>query len=454
MLLRRFFAVIATLAMFVPGLTTATPSGPAIAPVGAGILSSNNVGLVATIPDAGGVGGRFVKADGKTYYFTTGYAGLRIFDATNAQLPILVGALPLPVWENEDVDVSVSRRLVLISVDNSQGIAPGGMYVISWANPAVPALQAFLVYPNSTPNGRSGPGHIANCIADCARYAYVGGAGDGSLYIIDLANPASPRNLTTRVTSTQNPAGKGNRAFSGGNIHDVWSESATRVWATGSGGTAQLDVTNPLSPVAKYSMTTASNNTYNQFIHHNSMRLDAATMLVTEEDWLQPMCQGIAGQQGGFQTWEIPATATGSMTFRDQWITELGYYVNGGATATVTCSSHWFTFNDVKVVAVGWYDQGVRFLNVSNPNDIRQVGYWMRPSEGMGASAGLFHPDRNDIVYVPDYERGLDILQIDGGGAGAATVQAPIRKEWITPGFSFKAVPHPVYGFACRRPTV
>lgn len=451
MILRRFFALVATLAMFAPGVTTATPAGPAIAPIGAGILSSPNVGLVATIPDAGGVGGRFVQADGKTYYFTTGYAGLRIFDATNAELPVLVGAMPLPVWENEDVDVSISRRLVLISVDNTSGNIPGGMYVVSWANPMLPKLEAFLVYPSRS-GTRGGPGHIANCVADCARYAYVGGAGDGSLHIVDLATPSAPRMETTRVTSAMNPAGKGNGAFTGGNIHDVWSESATRVWATGSGGTAQLDVTNPLSPVAKYSMTTASNNQWNQFIHHNSMRLDASTMLVTEEDWLQPQCQGIAGQQGGFQTWAIPATSTGNLTFRDQWITELGYYVNGGATATVTCSSHWFTFNDKKVVAVGWYDQGVRFLDVTNPSDIRQVGYWMRPSEGLGASAGLFHPQRNDIVYVPEYERGLDILQIDAGGAGAATVRAPIRREWITPGATFSFAPDPVYGYACLRP--
>lgn len=451
--IRRLLALALAAAMAIPAVAPASPSGPAvIAPAGAGILASDNVALVVTIPDAGGVGGRFVQSDGRTWYFTTGYAGLRIFDATNAELPVLTGALPLPVWENEDVDVSVSRKLALISVDNVISNVGGGMYVVSWANPALPTLEAFLMYPASTPGGKGGPGHIANCIADCARYAYVGGASDGSIYIIDLADPRRPRIETTRVLSSQNPAGRGNGAFTGGTVHDVWSESATRVWTTGSGGTAQLDVTNPLNPVVKVQTTTTDNGRWNQFIHHNSMRLDASTMLVTEEDWLQPLCGETGTEQGGFQTWRIPQLGTGNLIFQDQWITELGTYIDGGAAATVTCSSHWFTFNRSKIVAVGWYDQGVRFLDVSDPSNIVQKGYWIRPSEGLGASAGLFHPQRDDIVYVPDYERGLDILAIANGGAGAPTVTAPIRGEWITPGVTFPARPHPQFGYACLLP--
>lgn len=450
----RLLAVAAVVALAVPAVVPATPARiTAIAPLGAGVLASPNVAVVATIPDAGGVGGRFVEADGKVYYFTTGYGGLRIFDTTDAELPIPVGVLPVPVWENEDIDVSVVRRLALISVDNATTNVPGGLYVVSWKDPSLPTIESFLLYPGATPGGRAGPGHIINCIADCARYAYVTGARDGSMYIVDLADPAQPRLETTRILSSQNPAGRPNSAFAGGDVHDVWSESPTRVWTTGSGGTAQLDVSNPLSPSIAYQMTLTDNRARNQFIHHNAMRLDDSTVLVTEEDWIQPFCNGgTSGEQGGFQTWKIPASPAGTLTFRDQWITELGVYLDGGAPATVTCSSHWFTFNEHKVVAVGWYDQGVRFLNVSDPDNIVQVGYWIRPSEGLGSSAGLFHPLRDDIVYVPDYERGLDILKIENGGAGAGEVVAPIRQEWITPGITFAGRPHPVYGFACLLP--
>ncbi|MGH2829831.1 MAG: LVIVD repeat-containing protein [Actinomycetota bacterium] len=442
--MRRLFAVLFAVLATASTARAVGVRGPSAVLPAAGIMASSNVSLALTIPDTGGVGGRFVRDGATTWYFMTGYSGLRIYDATNAELPVLTGVLPVPMWENEDVDVSASRKLVLLSVDDmGQG---GGLYVVSWATPRVPELLAFLEYP-------PGAGHIANCIADCARYAYVTGAADGVLHIVDLQDPASPRVLPNVITKAQNPAGRGNGAFRNGVVHDVNSESATRVWTTGSGGTTMLDVTDPLNPVKKYEIPASVNGQHNQFIHHNSIRLDASTVLVTEEDWLQPQCGDLDdGEQGEFQTWAIPATATGNLAFRDSWTTELGTYVQDGAAVTVTCSSHWFTVNDNKVVAVGWYDQGVRFLDVSDPSNIRQVGYWIRPSAGLGASAGLYHPVRDDVVYVPDYERGLDVLKIAGGGANAQTVVAPIRKEWLQPGIQFRAEPHPVFGWACQRP--
>ena len=48
--------------------------------------------------------------------------------------------------------------------------------------------------------------------------------------------------------------------------------------------------------------------------------------------------------------------------------------VDSKAPVTVNCSSHWF---DAKagVATVGWYEQGVRFLDYRAPTDIQQVGY-------------------------------------------------------------------------------
>ncbi|MGH2829454.1 MAG: LVIVD repeat-containing protein [Actinomycetota bacterium] len=444
------------------GAASAVTAGPGAGTVSAaGVLASPNVGLLANIPDAGSVGGRFVGR----FYFTTTVTGLRIYDTTNPELPVLAGALPLPHWENEDVDVSASRKLVLISHDDmgSRSGTNGTLYVISWLNPRLPRLLSRYEYPGTyTVGGRAvgGPGHIVNCISDCARYAYVNGARDGSIQVIDLRDPAAPA-IVASISAATNPAGRPNDVFKTGIIHDVSTDGAGTVWTVGSGGTSQMDVSNPLRPKVLRWITPADNKKANHFIHHNSLRLNRDTLLVTEEDY-PAMCgepsalDPAVANQGSFQTWRIDNRRTGSGAVRplDEWETELGTYLDGNAAVTGSCSSHWFTFSGRKVVAVGWYDQGVRFLDVSNPRNIRQVGYWIRPTMGLGASGAYFVPGRDDLVYVTDYNRGLDILKIEAGGVGAPTVVAPIRTEWIRPRGTqpLFARPDPVFGFACRRP--
>ena len=159
------------------------------------------------------------------------------------------------------------------------------------------------------------------------------------------------------------------------------------------------------------------------------------------------------GEQGSFQVWRINKARLSPL---GTWKSEMGTYVDGGAAATIVCSSHWFSFNRNKVVAVGWYNQGARFLDVSNPRVIRQVGYFMGPSST--ASGVYFAPGRPDIAYSVDYTRGLDILKIDNGGSRARTQVAPVRAEWFAGyrgvTFSSGLERDPVWGFACARPAV
>lgn len=435
-------------------------------------FSSDNVTLLAHIPDPGAVGGRFV---GNTFYLTT-VTGLRIYDVSDATLPKLAGALALPHFENEDVDVSVSRKLVLISGDrwvNRQAAggavaagAGGVLFVIDVSNPATPLvksalpLPAFTGPPDEAGGSSAGPGHIANCIDDCARYAWITGARDGSIFVVDLEDPAAPTLLRTRISTY---AGRPNSVFTGGVIHDVNVDRFGDVWVTGSGGTAMLDATDPVHPVIKSWVSLRDNGKWNQFIHHNSLRLDRRTVLVTEEDYEHPQCGAVddptdqlPGEQGGFQTWQIQADGTGTLRFLDQWTTEMGQFTDGGSRITSMCSSHWFDLNRRKVVAVGWYNQGVRFLDVSDPRSIRQVGYWLAPGEqiGLGVSQALWVPAHQDIAYAVSYTRGLDVLRVDRGGARAATVRAPILPAWTHPAEDFwsSVEPHPTFGYACLVP--
>ena len=68
---------------------------------------------------------------------------------------------------------------------------------------------------------------------------------------------------------------------------------------------------------------------------------------------------------------------------------------------TVNCSSHWFDAKD-GIAAVGWYEQGVRFLDYRTPTEITQVGYYI-PANGSTWAAYWSPTDPNgEIVYTAD----------------------------------------------------
>jgi hypothetical protein len=83
---------------------------------------------------------------------------------------------------------------------------------------------------------------------------------------------------------------------------------------------------------------------------------------------------------------------------------------------TICCSAHYFDARD-GILAYSWYDQGTRFIDVSDPTDPVQVGYY-RPDDGV-AWAPYWH---GRYAYVADHNRGVDILAL---GNGTKEVVAP-----------------------------
>jgi hypothetical protein len=241
--------------------------------------------------------------------------------------------------------------------------------------------------------------------------------------------------------------------------HDTELDSTGTLWSVGGGGAAGYRLTaNPLAPQLLGTTGTAGRNPspYNDFILHNSQRR-GKTLLVTEEDYIDTDetppggCRG----QGKFETWDLSRLSKGTITPLGTWETELNGMFTGGAVdskapVTVNCSSHWFDAKD-GVAAVGWYEQGVRFLDYRTPTDISQVGYYV-PANGSTWAAYWSPTDpTGQIVYTADAYRGVDVLRIDGGGLTGKKVRAPVRDEWFgsptADSTSFQ--PHPTYGFMC-----
>ncbi len=455
------------------------------APAGAAPLHSDNVSLVTKLPEAVGAASARFSEDGRTMYVST-WKGLLIYDVTKPEDPQRVGFLPLPHFENEDVDAG--GGLVIITNDPSEGL--GLIYVIDVSNPAVPTIRSIIrngdilgVSNQIAGDGtQSNTGHIANCLEDC-KYLWTTGTSEG-LAIFDLNDPDHPKY-----------AGKV-KVPGGGFTHDVFIDRSGIAWVTGEDGTFGYTIDDPTDPQLVYRSDESIRNTGGglpgddgsgplDFLHHNSIRTDISldptfkrppakpgvgsrveggglgdVVAITEEDYAKPGCKG----QGSIQTWQIMPGQTNSdgstkLRLLDYWTTELNELQNlegrtaadGEAPTTVMCSAHWFDESG-GILAQGWYDQGVRFMDVNDPLHIKQVGYWVTQGMFWGAYYAPTDPKR-EIVYGLDVTSGIDVLKIDRGAATKA-VAIPLTDQYAIRASrkSAKAlglVPSGKYGYSC-----
>jgi hypothetical protein len=437
-------AVLTAVALVLPaGLSTAQ-ADPIEDPTG--LLASDNIAIHTVLPQPAAIGARF---RGNLMYLTSS-AGLTIYDISNPISPVEVSRTPLPHFENEDVDLGGDILLISNDAAESYGI----LYVIDISDPAAPVPYppyqmggnpASPIVDIFAPEPEGNPGHTASCILECA-FAWVTDA--GGMRVIDLREPAAP----VRVGNFGTPA-----AGDLGITHDVQMDENGIAWISGYGGVAGYripadyaeGVTGAAAPggagVSAYHqslLVTATDanghsgygetfglddgSTYNDFILHNSRRLkDSDVVYVTEEDYSRPGCNGA----GSFETWRLPMreetdaegnvtkVITGEpMTPLDKWETELltdgADNPSGRPQPTAMCSAHYF---DVKqnVVAQGWYEQGLRLLDVSDPADIRQVGYFIPPNGESWASYFAPTDPTGRVFYVLDASLGVVVLEYD-----------------------------------------
>jgi hypothetical protein len=360
----------------------------------------------------------------------TGVDGLTVFDISDPAMPKPMGALPIAHFENEDVNAD--DRIALVSNDRERGSTGGVLYVVNISG-LVPTLAATLNLDVNT--GERGPGHIANCVGGGAHPCdLVWLTGGHRVWVVSLKNPSFPELLGAFDT----PVSKGSAGFGTpgkirtGAVHDAERDATGMVWLTGSGGAAGYRLTkDPLNPrLVTTSGREGVNPKVNDFILHNSQRLDRNTLLITEEDYVDTSVEGTPGScngQGKFQTWDVRGARPGvPMRLMDQWQTEVTgtpFLSGNKAPVTANCSSHWFS-KQGKTVAVGWYEQGTRLLDVSNPKSIKQVGYWLPPNAVTWAATWV----AKDLVYTADVGRGIDVLRVSGT---AKPVVAPIRASWL-----------------------
>ena len=396
-------------------------------------LSSSNVDLAATVPGTY-IGMRKVGQR----LIATGSDGLSIFDISVPTLPRPLAVLPIAHFENEDV--SADSRVAVISNDREKNSNGGLLYVVDVRDMSAPKLASVLSLAVAAPDDpERGPGHIANCVAPdpnpCTTLWLTGGH---RIWVVDLKDLTAPKLLG----AFDSPASMGSTGFGTpgklrtGATHDVERDSTGTLWVTGSGGAFGYRLTrNPLKPrLLTGTGKEGVKPEVNDFILHNSRRASTVkdTLLVTEEDYVDTSetppggCRG----QGKFQTWDVRGADRGRpMKLMSQWKTEVtgAPFISGNkAPVTANCSSHWFQERE-GIAAVGWYEQGMRLLDVRNPRKIKQIGYGLPPNAVTWGAYWI----NDEIVYTADVGRGIDILRVTSSNGPSAPVVAPIRASWL-----------------------
>ncbi|HEX9712405.1 MAG TPA: M14 family zinc carboxypeptidase [Actinomycetota bacterium] len=344
-------------------------------------FSSPNLEVVAHVPlnyDASG--GRIL---GNRFYLTT-TRDLRIFDITNPVEPELLGSLPLPQepqFAEEDLDTNGEIALVE---------SLGTLNVIDVRDPTAPAVIGRLEGVDF---------HTISCVLDCT-YAY---AAEGP--IVDLRDPTTP----ALVGDWQ----EGNEIASS---HDV-TEVAPGLVVTSSRPILLLDArADPAHPVVRAGGRTEDG----RFIHANRWpRGGQDRFVLVGGETTGPRCT--TDSAGAFMVWDTAGHGTsGEFELLDEWRPTELLPTAGGWPYGQFCA-HWFTehptFNDGGLVAMAWYEYGVRFLDVASDGQITEVGHLIQP--GSVASAAYWVTD--EILYVVDYFRGFDIIRFTGPLDGPET---------------------------------
>ena len=380
---------------------------------------------------------------------TSGLEAVTVWDVSDATNPTRAGVLPNAVFENEAMNCGerrlgdgTTRRFALVGVDLVQAsptepqhvgdsnVGGNELVVVEVTDPAAPRIVGRAPATTST--------HTVACVdaTDC-RYAYsAGDSGSDSFSVFDLRRLGQPREVDA------DPDRAGVQSFRSPTAGHKWNfDSAGIGTHTGFDGSSMWDVERPRHPRLLATTGRAGGagdasgaDGYNDFIHHNSFRPNAAAftpnsapslrngniLLVTEEDYEQTDCT----RAGSFQTWHVKRLdggAGGIVPLDKVELSDLGSYpLPQGAF----CSAHWFDYRPGGIVAIGYYGGGTQFIDVREPKRLKPYGHafwgasevWDAMWVPRYSQAGTQTGGTSNVVYAIDLVRGLDVYSVDVPG--------------------------------------
>src|SRR4051812_3899728 len=363
-------------------------------------------------------------------------------DPTKTVSVIPDGATMTQFWEGENMTVDSRRKLAFMSRDTGQK----GQIIVDLKDPWNPKVINF---------SKNFQGHTSTCLNDCRFMWSVGGTqgaptpGKASpVSVTDMRDPLHPFVYPTPLASDVARTG------AGGSTHSVDVDFNGVAWVSGSSGvrgywtegthkdpaTGQDRFATPYDPIA-YAGGRIGSGSDSSFMH-NAYHVPGAlgdqkagdTLLVTNEN-NNTTCT----RAGVFIVASLKGVYDGVDTITSTTRMErLAAYSTDGkpgqfhGTVTTTnaqgqpvnttvgdCSAHWFTVKG-NIVAFGNYEQGTRFVDISDPRNPQQVGYFRVPARAATADAPeIISSDtagaywHGKYVYVADYQRGVDVIKLD-----------------------------------------
>lgn len=322
------------------------------------------------------------------YLYTTTWHSFSIYDVSDPIDPVLLSHTETgPSVFNEKPQTN--GEILLISRDQV-----GVLEIWDLSDKEAPSLLSSY--------RDSGRNHIWECVLDCD-YAY-GARGT----ILDLRDPASPR-----------PAGdwaKGRQILF---FHDI-EEVAPGVVITGSVPMLQLDARiRPARPRLVRTIAPKTTTPSRQYVVVGPqassiparVRWPGAArerfLLVSMETPFSGECND---QSGGFYTFD----ARRRFRVADEYIISAnGTYSDGSSPYNVIgCSAYAIddnpAFDRNRLVAVSWFEHGLRILRVDRRGRIKEIAGMM--AHGTAAAEPVWLNE--EIIYVTDLNRGLDIYRI------------------------------------------
>jgi hypothetical protein len=375
-------------------------------------------------------------------------------------------------WEGENMTLDPKRKLVYLARDprsfgnNSHPNGRTGLYVIDVKDPSHPTILSYNWVP---------AGHTATCVNDCRYVWSMGPANNGShvngqpqdiagvlhpewtgvpVFVTDVRDPLHPYTYANPVDMKRN---NNTTAYT----HSADVDQHGIVWTSGFGGVRGFYTHgrhwDPVQGVDRYATATdpipyAGGSVHSNdpsfatsILEHNSFHVtqdagDPTPSTVTAADGrtfnkedLQYVTQEnvtsctstSGGGSGRFEVVNLAGSYNGedwdpALSASNRFFVEtIGDYSAKnlpGSLASGSCSAHWFTVMG-DMVAIAFYAQGVRVLDMSDPTVPTQVGYVRIPSVSGGVqsaqntSAAYWH---NGYIYTADYSRGVDVLKFTG----------------------------------------
>ncbi|MFT4837847.1 MAG: hypothetical protein ACI9OB_000300 [Nonlabens sp.] len=451
-----------TLTIGVAGPALAHPASELIPPLTVDLThaATDNVAFEARFHEHfGSAGGTVASNDSYLddegapieFYVVTDGRGVYTYDISSPKLPVLLDMLVLRqatagIDQSAQEDPSTDGSTLLVGGNPSQLGGSNTLHILSIDDPT--DIQIISSW--------TGDDHTWSCISDVA-------TGDGCAYaygrsnnIIDIRDRSNPTKLDVGWKQAIGVMGTGNGGLD--YTHDMTEVRPGLVMSAGA-QPVLMDTTDPAAPVALVQTTLFDH------VSPNDTKFDPAREWSTfgyhSVEWPNGGTDSFVimgteiGAQGGdctddeaiIETWDArpvrdalaemdelitegsPRADARTQIFGDDaakvdfirldayQAAERGIFLTGQALASEGYCAHWMEhergWQDGGRLAVGFYNRGARFVEVDAEGMMSEIGWFT----GADAYTGSVQWVTDEVVYVHDYRRGLDVLTITSEAA-------------------------------------